>query len=98
LSPWLQDGWNPDTYPESPPRFASEYGFQTFPSFEVLKTVSEPFDWSIVSEFASHRQRHPYGNLELLWQIRNHMDLPSRHELLQESILGISSSVRILFG
>ena len=55
LSLFYQDGWDPANYPKNPPRFASEFGFQTFPSFEILKTVSESFDWSIVSEFSGHR-------------------------------------------
>ena len=62
----IQDGWDPNTYPAQPRRFVSEYGFQSFPSFEILTTVSESFDLSIISEFSSHRQRHAYGNLELL--------------------------------
>lgn len=69
-----QDTWDPKIYPRT--RFASEYGFQSFPSFEVLKPYSEPFDWNFYSDFVYNRQRHPGGNEELPWQIHLHMELP----------------------
>jgi len=42
-------------------------------------------DWSIISAFSAHRQRHQYGNLELLWQLRNHFEIPPSEELFGEA-------------
>jgi len=63
--------WDWRVYPK--PRFCSEYGFQSFPSFELMQTVSEATDWSFSSAWMQHRQHHPNGNLELPWQI--HLNL-----------------------
>ena len=67
------NNWDWTIYPLT--RFASEYGFQSFPAFEVLEPVSEVSDWSVHSAWMSHRQHHPNGNMELLWQISLNMDL-----------------------
>lgn len=65
-------------------RFASEYGFQSFASFEILSPMSEPADWNVNSDFMNHRQRHPNGNAELKMQIRDKMDLPDETQLETE--------------
>jgi hypothetical protein len=40
-------------YPRS--KFVSEFGFQSYPSFSVLKEVSAPEDWAYDSAFANYR-------------------------------------------
>lgn len=52
------------------PRFASEYGFQSYPSFRKMAEISLPEDWKPFSAFMNHRQHHPRGNEELDLQIR----------------------------
>lgn len=56
---YKMDCWNLTGYPK--PRFASEYGFQSYPSFETLAKVSLPKDWSYNSAFMKHRQHHGNG-------------------------------------
>ena len=56
---YKMDCWNLTGYPK--PRFASEYGFQSYPSFETLAKVSLPKDWSYNSTFMNHRQHHGNG-------------------------------------
>ena len=51
--------WNVSGYPK--PRFASEYGFQSYPSFETLSKVSVAEDWNYSSKFMDHRQHHGDG-------------------------------------
>ena len=53
------DCWNVSGYPK--PRFASEYGFQSYPSFETLAEVSVQDDWTYDSAFMDHRQHHGDG-------------------------------------
>jgi hypothetical protein len=53
------DCWDVSTFPR--PRFASEYGFESFPSLLTLAPVSNQSlgDWSYNSAFLEHRQHHP---------------------------------------
>ncbi|MFO8000146.1 MAG: glycoside hydrolase family 2 protein [Marinilabilia sp.] len=44
-------------------RFMSEYGFQSFPSFETVKKYTEPHDRHIESEVMAAHQRSGIGNL-----------------------------------
>ncbi len=44
------------------PRFASEFGFQSFPSIETLRTVARPEDMNVSSPVMNHHQRNRAGN------------------------------------
>ena len=47
-------------------------------SFQVLKNCSkDTSDWSLFSELAEKRQRHPLGNIELPFQIITHLKSPN---------------------
>ena len=70
---YRDNNWDWRIYPAT--RFASEYGFQSWPAFNILEPVSEVWDWSFSSAWMNHRQHHPGGNLELLWQINLNLDL-----------------------
>ncbi|KAL9972744.1 hypothetical protein ACROYT_G019109 [Oculina patagonica] len=72
---YKMDCWNVSGYPK--PRFASEYGFQSYPSFETLAEVSIQEDWSYNSAFMDHRQHHGDGNEQMLDQANKHFKLPS---------------------
>ncbi|KAM4625009.1 beta-mannosidase [Polymixia lowei] len=69
------DCWDWTTFPRT--RFASEYGFQSWPSFSTLLEVSEGEDWSYSSNFTSHRQHHENGNQQMLLQAGLHYHLPN---------------------
>lgn len=71
---YLRDCWNWTTFPKT--RFASEYGFQSWPSFSTLQKVSSHEDWTYTSNFSSHRQHHEDGNKEMLRQAALHFKLP----------------------
>ncbi|XP_061441531.1 beta-mannosidase isoform X1 [Rhineura floridana] len=71
---YLSDCWDWTTYPR--PRFASEYGFQSWPSFSTLAQVSSEEDWSYTSNFSLHRQHHAKGNDQMLQQAGLHFKLP----------------------
>uniref|UniRef100_A0A8B9M4L0 Beta-mannosidase n=1 Tax=Accipiter nisus TaxID=211598 RepID=A0A8B9M4L0_9AVES len=68
------DCWNWTVYPKT--RFASEYGFQSWPSFSTIEKVSSTEDWSYTSNFSLHRQHHENGNDQMLQQIGHHFKLP----------------------
>ncbi|KAG7234597.1 hypothetical protein INR49_002226 [Caranx melampygus] len=73
--------WDWRTFPRT--RFASEYGFQSWPSFSTLQPVSVREDWSYSSEFTSHRQHHEGGNQQMLLQAALHFNLPNSTDPLR---------------
>ncbi|XP_036372734.1 beta-mannosidase [Megalops cyprinoides] len=78
---YLQDCWDWRGFPRT--RFASEYGFQSWPSFSTLQQVSVAEDWSYQSNFTSHRQHHNTGNQQILEQAKLHFHLPDSPDPLQ---------------
>ena len=49
-------------YEKQRPRFMSEYGFQSFPQIETVKTYTLPNERDIQSPIMLAHQRHPRGN------------------------------------
>ncbi|XP_076002860.1 beta-mannosidase [Genypterus blacodes] len=78
---YVSDCWDWRTFPRT--RFASEYGFQSWPSFSTLKPVSVSEDWSFSSDFSSHRQHHDNGNNQMLLQAALHFHLPNSTDPLK---------------
>nr|XP_043903841.1 beta-mannosidase [Solea senegalensis]XP_043903842.1 beta-mannosidase [Solea senegalensis] len=72
---YVSDCWDWRTFPRT--RLASEYGFQSWPSFSTLQPVSTEEDWSYSSHFVSHRQHHESGNEQMLEQAALHFNLPN---------------------
>ncbi|XP_067335844.1 beta-mannosidase isoform X1 [Channa argus] len=75
------DCWDWRTFPRT--RFASEYGFQSWPSFSTLQPVSIQEDWSYDSNFTCHRQHHQAGNPQMLMQAAIHFHLPNSTDPLK---------------
>nr|CAD7442486.1 unnamed protein product [Timema bartmani] len=72
---YLADGWNANVYSMS--RFASEYGFQSLPSFSTLHSVmNTKWDLGTTSNWSIHRQHHLGGYMEMKMQISRHMHYP----------------------
>ncbi|XP_077671208.1 beta-mannosidase isoform X2 [Eretmochelys imbricata] len=78
---YFSDCWNWTVYPKT--RFASEYGFQSWPSFSTLEKVSSTEDWSYTSHFSLHRQHHAAGNDQMLHQAGLHFKLPQNTDPLK---------------
>ncbi|XP_066576843.1 beta-mannosidase isoform X2 [Amia ocellicauda] len=79
---YVDDCWNWKNFPRT--RLASEYGFQSWPSFSTLQKVSAPKDWHYSSDFTAHRQHHLSGNKQMLFQAGLHFSLPVSTDPLQE--------------
>ncbi|XP_067903276.1 beta-mannosidase isoform X1 [Heterodontus francisci] len=75
------DCWDWTHFPKT--RFASEYGFQSWPSFSALERVSSPEDWYYNSSFINHRQHLITGNKKLLYQAQIHFNLSHAENPLQ---------------
>lgn len=71
---YLSDAWIGSETPIT--RFASEYGFQSWPSFITMESVTIEEDWNRESALMYHRQHHPLGQEELALQIGLHMHMP----------------------
>ncbi|CAI5784588.1 beta-mannosidase isoform X1 [Podarcis lilfordi] len=78
---YVSDCWDWTTFPRT--RFASEYGFQSWPSFISLAQVSSEEDWSYASNFSLHRQHHANGNDQMLHQAGLHFKLPQEGDPLK---------------
>lgn len=78
---YTRDCWNWTEFPKT--RFASEYGFQSWPSFSTLQKISLPEDWSYYSNFSKHRQHHLNGNKQMLSQAELHFHLPQSADPVQ---------------
>lgn len=72
---YTHDCWDWSSFPRT--RFASEYGFQSWPSLSTLKQVSIEDDQKYDSAFSSHRQHHDDGNQQMLQQAALHYHLPN---------------------
>ena len=51
-----------DHYRDVKPRFCSEFGFQSYPSLNVIKRFATPADMNIASPVMDHHQRNAGGN------------------------------------
>ncbi|KAG8191625.1 hypothetical protein JTE90_012342 [Oedothorax gibbosus] len=72
---YFGEEWNPETYPRA--RFVSEYGFQSYPSFQSLSNVTHPQDWDYpLNSHMKHRQHHMFGDIEIERMIASHFKLP----------------------
>ncbi|XP_003796374.3 beta-mannosidase [Otolemur garnettii] len=78
---YFSDCWDWKVFPKA--RFASEYGYQSWPSFSTLEKVSSKKDWSFNSKFSLHRQHHEDGNKQMLHQAQLHFKLPQSTDPLR---------------
>lgn len=73
------NGWLPESYPI--PRFMSEFGVQSLPSFSTLAAVYEmPGDADYFGELNMHRQHHENGNQQILDEIKMNLKIPNKTE------------------
>ncbi|KAJ4460319.1 putative Beta-mannosidase A [Paratrimastix pyriformis] len=65
------------TFPK--PRFASEYGWQSYPSYAVLAPDLDPAqgDLAYNSPLLEHRQHHPDGTAQIVKQMALHTCVPA---------------------
>ncbi|MRT92051.1 glycoside hydrolase family 2 protein [Ancylomarina sp. 16SWW S1-10-2] len=61
-------------------RFMSEYGFQSFPDFETVKTYTTPNDYDIESDVMTAHQRSGIGNLRIKEYMGWYYNIPKDFE------------------
>jgi beta-mannosidase len=57
-------------------RFFSEFGFQSFPLLETVKTFTAPEDRNITSPVMELHQKHPIGNRLIIQYMLDHYRMP----------------------
>ena len=64
------------------PRFMSEFGFQSLPSLETIRTYADQPDWNMTSYIMEHHQRSPIGNSKIITYMTDYYRLPKDFESL----------------
>lgn len=62
------------------PRFCSEFGFQSFPSMEVMRTFLPEDQFNPTSPAMEHHQRVPYGNARITQHFSRYFRFPESFE------------------
>ncbi|PFG57769.1 beta-mannosidase [Vibrio sp. ES.051] len=62
------------------PRFCSEFGFQSWPSFAEVKQFVPEQDWNITSPTFEHHQKNPSGNSIITEMFTRYFRFPSGFE------------------
>ncbi|XP_015794615.1 beta-mannosidase [Tetranychus urticae] len=70
------NAWDQSQFPEA--RFVSEYGFESYSSYESLASVIPPEKLTYPSDSLEHRQHHPNGTNEMDAMINNYFRLPAK--------------------
>ncbi len=63
-------------YRDQFPRFMSEFGFQSLPPLETVRTYARPEDWNMTSYIMEHHQRSYKGNGLILSQMTDTFRMP----------------------
>lgn len=65
-----------EAYYSIKPRFCSEFGYQSFPSLESVKTFTTEQDWNPTSPVMEHHQKNKNGNEKILNMFTRYFRFP----------------------
>jgi beta-mannosidase len=65
-----------EAYREHGSRFVSEFGFQSLPCLETVRTYADEADWNMTSYIMEHHQRNDAGNGKIINYLTNHFRMP----------------------
>ncbi len=63
-------------YRNHPSRFVSEFGFQSLPALDTIRTYADAADWNMTSYIMEHHQRNASGNGKIINYMTGHFRLP----------------------
>ena len=69
-----------DNYLKIKPRFVSEFGYESFPSIDTIKTFAEKKDYNFTSKLMEYHQRSPIGNSIILENFSRYFRIPYNFE------------------
>ncbi len=64
------------SYRDVIPRFCSEFGFQSFPSPDIIASYCPPEEQNLTTAIMDHHQRHPAGNAIIIEQLARYFRFP----------------------
>ncbi|MXU65995.1 beta-mannosidase [Oceanomicrobium pacificus] len=74
------EGKSFDAYRAVRPRFCSEFGFQSFPSMDVVRRFAEPADRNIASPVLESHQKNAGGNARIAETMFRYFRFPTRFD------------------
>ena len=69
-------------YRDQHPRFMSEFGFQSLPPIETIRTYAQEKDWNMTSYIMEQHQKNANGNSMMIRQLLDTFRLPKDFESL----------------
>ena len=69
-----------DAYLQIKPRFVSEFGYESFPSIDCIKSFAEEKDFNFTSPVMEYHQRSPSGNSIMLENFSRYFRFPQGFE------------------
>lgn len=74
------EGADFEKYHSVKPRFCSEFGYQSFPSFTTAKTFTPDSDFNLTSPTFEHHQKNPRGNSIIIENFARYFRFPTSFE------------------
>ncbi len=74
------EGRDFDHYRDVSPRFCSEFGFQSYPSMDVIRGFADEKDWNIASPVFESHQKNKGGNARIAETMFRYFRWPERFE------------------
>ena len=74
------EGRDFDHYRDVAPRFCSEFGFQSFPSMDVIRQFADPVDFNISAPVMDSHQKDPGGNARITETMFRYFRFPNGFE------------------
>jgi beta-mannosidase len=74
------EGRDFDHYRDVSPRFCSEFGFQSYPSMDVIAKFAGPEDWNIAAPVLESHQKNKGGNARIAETMFRYFRWPSKFE------------------
>ncbi|WP_322743284.1 beta-mannosidase [Marivivens aquimaris] len=74
------EGRDFDHYRDVSPRFCSEFGFQSYPSMNIIKTFADPKDWNIAAPVFESHQKNKGGNARIAETMFRYFRWPEKFE------------------
>jgi beta-mannosidase len=74
------EGKDFDHYRDVTPRFCSEFGFQSYPSMDVIARFAAPEDWNIASPVLESHQKNKGGNARIAETMFRYFRWPTKFE------------------
>lgn len=74
------EGRDFEHYRDVRPRFCSEFGFQSYPSMDVIRTFADEADWNIASTVMESHQKNAGGNARIAETMFRYFRFPASFE------------------